>query len=150
MRGWAELPVAAVPGFAARWLLVQMRRGPVTGAEVRAAVVMWRSQGRPDLAVQLEVAWAQLKLAAREWDDAAGQLEAFASESGEAKAGGSVGPSGQSEEIATKEAAVMLGVSAQRVGQMVKVGTLAGRRVGGSLMVDRASVEALVAARRAS
>lgn len=150
MSGWAELPVASVPAFASRWLLVQMRRGPLTGAEVRAAAALWRSQGRPDLAAQLEVGWAQLKLAARAWDAAEEPGPAFAAETAGAKVAEPVAPSGGQDVIATKEAAEMLGVTQQWVGNLIREGTLAGRKVGSAWMVERASVDVALAARRAS
>jgi hypothetical protein len=57
---------------------------------------------------------------------------------------------GRDEEISSREAALRLGVTPQRVGQLEHQGKLSGRLVGGRLLVTRASVEALRAARLAS
>lgn len=150
MSGWHERPVAAVPGYAALWLIQQGRRGGVDGARVRAQVAMWRGVGRPDLADQLEMGWAQLKVTARAYQDGTG-LDLSAGESTEAKAGASEGASLQTDEITSREAGDMLGgVTAQRVGQLVRQGRITGRRVGRSLMVDRASVVTELERRSAS
>lgn len=50
-------------------------------------------------------------------------------------------------EISTDDAAARLGVSRRRVGQLVGNGSLRGRRVGRSLLVDVVSVESLRAQR---
>ncbi|HMM96706.1 hypothetical protein [Phycicoccus sp.] len=141
MTGWHELPQASVPPFAARVVLAQ---APDLLRRLREAELLWRGQGRPDLADQLVMGQAQLKRAARAWEDATGAPSvldaAFAIESGQAKAPVEEGRSAGSDEISSKEAGAMLGLTAQRVGQMVKAGPLRGRRVGRTLWVDRGSV----------
>ena len=142
-----------VPPFAARWLLVQMRRGPVTGEVWRREALALRQNGRCDLAAQLEMASAQLKLAGRAWDDRdlegdePGPVSTSAGGSGGAEAVGPVGVSTAGSEISAKEAAMRLNITRERVGQMIRSGALKGRKVGGSWVVDVVSVESAAVVR---
>lgn len=138
MTGWHERPVATVPGFAARVILEQ---SPALLRRMREVELLWRGKGRPDLAEQMVLASAQLKVAARAWEDATG-LPPTASVSGSAEAEASAGEgvSAPTDEISSEEASSMLKVSRRRIGQMVDERRLSGRKVGRSWVVDRASV----------
>lgn len=151
--------MAAVPAYAARWLLAQAARGPVSGQTVRAEALRLRQDRRPDLAAQLEVGWTQLRLASSAWQramdehalDDGGKVPAFVDDSASAKARASRASSGvDTVEVTRSEAAARLGVTPQRVGQLLKVGALTGRKFGRSWLVDVASLEAAREGREAS
>jgi hypothetical protein len=147
-----ELPQATVPPFAARWFLLRMRSGPVTAELVRREALALRQNGRSGHAAQLDMAWAQLKMSARAWDDEHddGPVATSAAGSDGAEVGDSVAPSASGSEITAKEAAMRLGITREAVGQRLRSGALMGRKVGSAWLVDRASVELSARTRRAS
>lgn len=146
---WAELAHAVVPPYAARWLLAQAARGPVTLGSMRAEALRLRQAGRPDLASQLELGSAQLRMSARAWvaacdRAAADELAALTSEheSAPAEMPAPAASSMQAVSVTAAEAAHRLGVTPQRVGQLLRSGRLPGRRIGRVWLVERAAVEA--------
>lgn len=153
MKPMGDLPHASVPPYAARWLLEQ---AGLSSAQVRAQVVWLQQQGRADLAGQLEFTMRQLRVSARAWMDALDEQAApeppptSAGGSDPAEVGGGVAPSVSGSQISAKEAAMRLGITREAVGQRLRSGALTGRKVGSAWLVDRASVELAVQARRAS
>lgn len=146
--------LASVPPYASQWLLERLRRGePVGGAQVRGHAQWLRSVGRGALAVQLEFGWRQLCRSAREWEDAcdtAGRGEEAGTSAGgsdRAEVAEPVGASGPGSGISAEEAAVRLNITRERVGQMLRNGALKGHKVGGSWVVDVASVESMAMVR---
>lgn len=123
-------PHVALRPLAARWFA---RR--VSIRELREAAVHARSQGRPDVAEQLEEASEQLRHVAA-WAGRAsvgGNAEAVTAEV--------VACSESSSSLDTAVVAGLLGVTDSRVRQLIRSGALSATRLGRGWLIDRATVE---------
>lgn len=135
---------AHVSGPAAVWLLRY-----VGEANVRRSIANFRANGRPDVARDLEAAYLDLREAARQW------LAARDDDGTSTELGTSVVPGPEPEAplnvaMDCPGAAAALGVSERRVRQLVAGGLLAGRKVGGTWLIDRDDVARAAADRRTS
>lgn len=151
---------ASLPPYAAHVIRAHLAAGArLTGAEVRAHVQWLRQHGYPGLAEQTAAGWAQLDAAAE--DHQRRRAAALAGDLGDvddlehpdpvspsrSAAATSTGPgadSGETDTLTTTEAAQMLGCTPRRVAQMLKAGTLPGRRSGRDWQTPRAAVEAML------
>lgn len=137
---------AVLPPYAAVFLVKR-----VPSREVRQYALWARQQGRPDMAAQLEMGWAQLQAAAADYH-AAGMADSEASTSVDGSGSAEVVPRGgeSGHEVTTAEVAKGLGMSTRRVGQLIKAGRLRARKVGRTWLVDASSVEDLDSLRRSA
>jgi excisionase family DNA binding protein len=139
------LLAASLRGVAAVWV---WRRVEAEAAEGPANVAHLAG---PAAGRELALALAELREAARQWGDrGAGDDAAFADESVKAVVGADGAPSVGMDEFTMTEAAAVLHVSPQWVGQLRRDGRLSGRRVGQSWLIDRGSVMDLLDARRSA
>ena len=135
---------AHVSGPAAVWLLRY-----VGEANVRRSIANFRATGHEDVARDLEAAYLDLHEAARQW------LAARNDDGTTTELGTSVVPGPEPEAplnvaMDCPGAAAALGVSERRVRQLVAGGLLAGRKVGGTWLIDRDDVARAAADRRTS
>ncbi len=144
---------AVVSPYVANLLLKQLPRSGWDSQRRRHAAMMLRSGGYPDLADQLEESFDQLKASAAEFlldlstTGAAPVASVDGSDETEMAA---VGASSGHDEVTTQQAARVLGVSARRITQLVADGSLVGRKVGRSWLVDGGSVMSLDETRRSA
>lgn len=93
-----------------------------------------RGRLHPSLLAELTAQWAAIREAAQQWStfraSADGSAEVLFAE-----------VPAKSQEIDTKSAADLLGVSTRWVRQLASEGALQGRQVGSSWLLDRSSVE---------
>lgn len=131
---------AAVPPYVANWLL-----GKVPPQVWREAIVAAQVNAPPGLSRDLERARDQLQASADQWMSMLQQRSGFPKETPGAQ---QVDPEGKSEcsssdpagSLSSSEAADLLGVTRQYIGQLVNRGALRGRLVGGRWLIDAASV----------
>lgn len=130
---------AHVSGITALWI-----RAQIDEAKVADGMSYFRGKGRPDLAAALNRDFAQLREAERQYlaqrDDASadGSAEVVQAE---------VRPKSSRDLLTTTDAASALGVSTRRVRQLRADGSLAATWVGSQWLVERASVDELLARR---
>lgn len=137
LRGRAPLG-AFVPGAGAAWILSQL-----AAVDVEKHTAGFRRIGRPDVASGIEQGLAQLREAARQWQ------ERTPSDGGSAEVPpGETVRGSASAMVDTATAAASLGVGQRRVRQLLTAEVLAGRRVAGRWVVDSGDLARMVAERR--
>lgn len=117
------------------------------GAEVQELAEAYAARGEASLARQLLVALGQMRASAAQLSLGDVAAEAI-SVSGNAET--EIGPDLTASELTTAEAAERLGLTRERVGQLLNRGELAGRKVGRAWLVDAGSVDDLIDARSAA
>lgn len=132
---------ATVPPMTALLLLHRF------GDAIRELGDEYTAAGRPDLSRELRFVVGQMEAAA-------GQLSMDAvaavvtADSGNAET--ETGPALEMSEMSTAEAAERLGLTRERVCQLLAAGDLTGRKVGRAWLVDVGSLDYLLEARRAA
>jgi excisionase family DNA binding protein len=132
-----ERPVLAAPvaGWAA-YVIGAVLDDALPARLVALARLVERGQLHPDRLVEVQQAWAAIRAAGQQWKDWRASLDGSTAGPVTAIPAGLV-----SQEIDTTAAADLLGVTPNRIRQLVRAGDLTGRRVGRTWLVDRASTE---------
>ncbi|MFI5729167.1 helix-turn-helix domain-containing protein [Kribbella sp. NPDC051587] len=135
----AMLPAPVSP-MVALWLLGKH------GDEMRAAAETYARRGMVDVSRQFIIALAQLRAAAAQLSNAAVAAAVSADGSTETE----IAIDLEESEISTAEAADRLGLTRERVCQLLNAGELLGRKSGRAWRVYGPSVDDLIDARRAA
>lgn len=136
--GRLMLPATVKP-MVAVWILGRC------GAEMLEAAKLHHRQGNPDLGRQFFLAYGQMQVAAAQLSN---EAVAAAVTSGSGNAETEVGPELEASELSTPEAAERLGLTRERVCQLLSSGDLLGRKIGRAWQVNAQSVDDLLEARR--
>ncbi|RZU16426.1 hypothetical protein EV645_3991 [Kribbella rubisoli] len=131
---------ASVPPLAAAWLLREV------GGQMRQAAEDCARLGVLDVARDLFRAHAQLRAAAAQLSDE----EVAAAISADGSAETEVASDSAGLEISTADAAMRLGLTRERVCQLLNAGDLLGRKSGKAWRVHAPSVDDLIESRRAA
>lgn len=138
--GRSLLPATLSPMVA---LLVWSRYGE----ELQGLAETYVQRGDPALARQLLVALGQMRAAAAQLSNEAVAAELI---SVDGNAETEIGAGMERSELTTAEAAGRLGLTRERVVQLLNQRVLLGRKVGRAWLVDAGSVDDLIEARRAA
>lgn len=143
------LLAAVITAPAAAWLLTR-----VDEVDVRRAAGAQRSLGRPDIARAIELGYAQLREARRQWSDREGDERggpiAAGGNAATAQAAIEPGSTKSVPSLPTRGVAAALGVTVRRARQLLEAGAIDGMKVGGHWFADPDSVRRCVGDRRLS